>query len=163
MFVGLLAGSVAVLAARDVPPAPRQEDLIGTWAPVKEAMQEIELRTPNRAEPEIELSSRGSFAVINIPGWWRNVFGQPAGKLSGVVGARWTLQQGKAGPELLLQDDTFSISMVLTVEGQKPPYFILLRVEGTPGNVPVRFYRKSGELNPPNQSPKPTLAGGKGG
>lgn len=147
-LLALLAGSAAVFAAEDTRLSPKRDDLVGVWGPDKESMREIESRTPNRMPPAIELRSQGSFAVDNIPSWWRNVFGQPSGKISGIAGARWDLKEGKNGPELLLQDQTFRDSMVLSIEGKKPPYFILLHVGGTTGNAPVRFYRKSRELNP---------------
>jgi hypothetical protein len=151
-----IAGSGAALAEQEPPFSPKREDLIGIWVPDGDSMREIGVRTPNKMPPEIELLSRGSFAVHNIPSWWQNVFGQPSGKIGGIAGARWDLKEGKDGPELVLQDQTFRVSMVLSIEGKKPPYFILLHVGGTPGNAPVRFYRKSGELNPPTQSSEPT-------
>lgn len=93
--------------------------------------------------------------VLNFPSWWQNVFGHPSGEISAISGAKWELKEGKDAPEILLQDQTFGISMVLSVEGNQSPYFILLRVGGTSDTAPIRFFRKSGELNPPNKAPQP--------
>lgn len=88
--------------------------------------------------------------MLNIPRWWRNVFGQPEGTFVAFAGGKWELKSGESEPQLVFHYPTFG-SMVLSVEGQKPPYSILLHVGGTTGNAPVRFYRKSGELNPPHR------------
>lgn len=159
-LLGVLMCSVMVFSAEGTRLSPTKEDLIGIWVPEAKSMREIENRAKNKASPEIELRSRGGFAVVNIPSWWRNVFGQPAGRFSGIAGGEWALKDGKDGPELLLEHKPNGLSMVLSVEGQKPRYFILLHVGGTADNVPVRFYRRSGELNPPNQSPQPPPASG---
>ena len=143
-------GSAILAAAPDARLSPTRADLIGIWVPDHAALQEIEQREPNRARPEIELLSKGSIAMMNIPRWWRNLFGQPEETFAGFLGGKWEIKSGKSEPQLHFLHPTFG-SMVLSVEGQKPPYFILLHVGGTTGNAPVRFYRKSGELNPPNQ------------
>lgn len=161
-LLGLLLCSVTVLLADDTRLSPKKEDLIGIWVPDKESMRGIENPAKNKASPEIELRTRGGFAVVNIPSWWRNVFGQPAGEFSGIAGGEWALKKGKEGPELLLEHRAFGFSMVLSIEGQKPPYFILLHVGGMPDNTPVRFYRRSGELNPPSQASEPTAPSGRG-
>jgi hypothetical protein len=148
-LLGLLICSAAVLPAEGKQFSPKREELIGIWVPDRESMREIESRSKNKASPEIELRSRGGFAVLNIPSWWLNVFGQPAGKFSGIAGGEWAFKEGKNRPELLLEHKAFGVSMVLSIEGQKPPYFLLLHIGGTRDNAPVRFYRSSGELNPP--------------
>jgi hypothetical protein len=152
LFVALISlfvsNPVIIAAESNARNSPAREDLIGIWSPDKAAMQEIEKQAPNRARPEIELSSKGNIAMTNVPRWWRNVFGQPEGTVEGFVGGKWEIKSGKSGPQLLFQHPVYG-SMALSIEGSKPPYSILLHVGGTADNAPVRFYRKSGELNPP--------------
>lgn len=162
-FIAFLAGSVAVLAEQKKGLPLKPEELIGVWRPDKESMREIEARIPNHMPPEIQLLSQGGFTMDNIPGWWRNVFGHPS--FEGFFffrGTRWDIKGGTDGPEVLLQGNAQMPSlqgnaqMVLSIEGEKPPYFILLHVGGMRGNAPVRFYRKIRELNKPNQSSQPS-------
>ena len=138
-ILALLVGSLPLLAEQKKLPSPTREELVGVWRPDKESMREIEKKRPNHMPPEIQLFSHGGFAFDNIPGWWRNVFGQPSMEVNrSLTGRRWEIKEGTDGPELLLEGQA---PMILSIEGQKLPYFILLHIGGTPGNVPVRFYR----------------------
>lgn len=128
-------------------PAPSQEELIGIWWPDENTQQEIQKRSSSAAAMfELELRSDGKFAFVNIPKWWRNVFGQPSGKLGGVSGD-WTLQQGAAGAEVFLE--AFGLAMTLGVGGENASRRIIVHVGDGDSSLTVRLFRKYGELNPP--------------
>ena len=128
-------------------PASTREEFIGIWWPEEKAQAEIRKRSSNAAAMvELELRSDGKFAFVNIPKWWRNVFGQPSGKLGG-VGGDWTLHHGAAGPEIVLE--AFGLTMTLGVGGEKAPREIIVHVGDGGRSIAIRLFRKYGELNPP--------------
>ena len=95
---------------------------------------------------ELELRSDGKFAFVNIPKWWRNVFGQPSGKLGG-MGGNWTLEQGATGAEVFLE--ALGLTMTLGVGGESASRQIIVHVGDGDSSLTVRLFRKRGELNPP--------------
>jgi hypothetical protein len=157
-FFVLMMCSVPMLLATAPKVTPNREDFVGVWIPDKESIPLINPHAAARAIPEMELRARGDFAFVNIPAAWRNAFGQPVAKFGGISGGEWTLIGRIAPYELALKHKDSGASMVLTVEGKKPPYFLLLHVGATPGNPPLRFYRTSGELNPPGRTSAPKVS-----
>lgn len=128
-------------------PAPTRAELIGIWWPDEKTQQEIRKRSSSAAAMfELELRSDGKFAFENIPKWWRNVFGQPSGKLGG-MGGNWTLEQGTAGAEVFLE--AFGLTMTLGVGGENASRQIIVHVGDGDSSLTVRLFRKYGELNPP--------------
>ena len=144
----VLCGSADRLEAQSSSrPSLAHEEFIGIWWPDEKVQQEIRKRSSSAAAMfELELRSDGKFAFVNIPKWWRNVFGQPSGKLSGVNGD-WTLHQGTAGTEVFLE--AFGLTMTLGVGDDRASREILIHVGDGDSSLTVRLFRKRGELNPP--------------
>jgi hypothetical protein len=151
IFISLLIGVSAAWskAESSLRPSPAQAGFIGIWWPDEKAQQEIRKRSSSAAAMfELELRSDGKFAFVNIPKWWRNVFGQPSGKISG-IGGDWTLREGAAGTEVFLE--SFGLAMTLGVGGEEESREIIIHVGDGDRSIAVRLLRKSGELNPPEQ------------
>ena len=150
--VALFLGSAALAWAADSsPPQSRtnKEELVGIWWPDEKSKQEIRKRAPYSAMFELELRSDGKFSFVNIPKWWRNVFGRPSGKLGGISG-RWSLQETSAGTEILLE--AFGLSMTLGVDSERAPRRIIIHIGDADRTVAIKLFRKSGELNPRNEA-----------
>jgi len=114
-------------------------ELVGIWWPDEQAKAEITKRAPGRAMLELELRGDGNFALVNIPKWWRNVFGQPSGKLGGVSG-QWTLKENASSREILLE--AFGLSMTLGVTDDASHPEILVHVGDGERSLAVRFKKR---------------------
>lgn len=103
---------------------PQIADLSGLYVPTPETLKDIEQRGHyEKRDISILFSPDGSITLTNIPDWWLDGFGKPAGKFINETG-HWKprKQQGF----WVVAVDCRIVSTEIFLSGKKSPYYLQL-------------------------------------
>ena len=124
---------------------PDSKDLVGTWIPTKDTLQEIRKRGGYPvAEHKIVLREDGSFSLMNMPDWRDNGSGESHSKLNSSSGTWILATDVKPGFFSTWRIELHYSNLIdggFDVYYQNPPYLIFVRV-GDPNSGDAMFLER---------------------
>ena len=123
---------------------PNQSDLLGSWVPTAATIKELRERGGYIvSKHELIFRADGTFAMVNMPDWWKDGVGQSRGSFESGSG-RWRFYKDH-NPWTVwaveLDFPRFVIPNAIHLQGQKPPYLIHITV-GDPDSGHYMLFEK---------------------
>jgi len=110
---------------------PAESDLIGTWVPTQDTLNDIRKRGGYpAANHQLVLRGDGTFSLLNMPDWWLNDGGESSGGFNSGSGT-WKLRKDGSWQIYLRFDSVRNFTNFgapLNLRRQKPPYLIHIHV-----------------------------------